>query len=116
MNKYLIKDSFDKIHILSSEKDALIYPNGIQNPPNQANYEEWGMNGFDGYSSEINKIKLQMEDSTTLETGRVLSRTVNKNDFNINSLAVTDNELTLIKSGGVTYTFNELGEWEDVGL
>lgn len=114
--KYLIKDSIDEIHILSSEKDALIYPNGIQDPPNQANYEEWGMNGLDGYSNEIDKVVLQMEDNTMLETGRVLNRTVNKNDFNINSLAVADNELTLIKSGGITYTFNELGEWEDVGL
>lgn len=114
--KYLIK-SQNKIHSLSFENNCLIYPN-IQEPLIQEEYEKWGMDNFNGYNSQINKIRLQMEDGIILETGKIFKCIINKNEINanINNLYVISNELSLIKTSDGIFTFNEFGEWENIGL
>ncbi len=114
MNKYLIKLS-SKIQLLSKEKDSLIYPNLVE-PLTQADYEKWGMDSLVGYENEIDKVKFQMEDKITLETGRILRRKINKNDFAVNNLNVSSGDLSLIEVDNEILTFNELGEWESTNL
>ncbi len=85
---FLIKSN-NKIHTLSKDGDSVVYAN-LQEPLTQADYEKWGMNGLVGYENEIDKVLVEMDEDGELEDGRVVRKLVNKNEFRINRIEVTN--------------------------
>lgn len=83
--KSIIKtqNSFNTIH-----ENILVYPN-IQEPLTIKDYNKYGSDGLDVYGSNINKVQYEMYEGGILEDGRIIRRTINKNDFKINSLEIT---------------------------
>ncbi|SNS21498.1 hypothetical protein SAMN05446037_100659 [Anaerovirgula multivorans] len=81
--KHLIKSS-NKIHTLLD--NALTYPN--LSTPTQEQFEQWGMDALEGYEKEVSKVAIEMNEAGVLEDGRVVRKTINKNEWKINGMGV----------------------------